>query len=62
MDTSVKPKLIYDFTNWAPHFYTQTWDHQGSPELAEQVIHLLNKVCYEKRSESADVTQSDSTK
>lgn len=43
MDTSEKPQLIYDFYNFPQRYYEETWDHQGSPLVAEQVIGLLNK-------------------
>lgn len=43
VDVSEKPKLIYDFYNFPKHFYEETWDHQGSPSVANQVIDLLNK-------------------
>ncbi|KAF7731956.1 hypothetical protein EC973_007061 [Apophysomyces ossiformis] len=43
VDTSVKPKLIYDFYGFPKHYYEFTWDHQGSPAIAEQVVGLLRK-------------------
>ncbi|KAI9498988.1 Extradiol ring-cleavage dioxygenase, class III enzyme, subunit B [Zychaea mexicana] len=43
VDNSEKPKLIYDFYNFPQRYYEQTWDQQGSPELAEKVIGLLKK-------------------
>ncbi|CAO3663083.1 hypothetical protein G6F70_004880 [Rhizopus microsporus] len=43
VDTSEKPKLIYDFYNFPKHYYEETWDHQGSPQLANRVIDLLKK-------------------
>ncbi|KAI8091315.1 aromatic ring-opening dioxygenase LigB subunit [Gilbertella persicaria] len=42
VDTSEKPKLIYDFYNFPRHYYQQQWDHQGSPALADRVLSLLN--------------------
>lgn len=42
VDTSEKPKLIYDFYNFPKHFYDVTWDHKGSPTIANRVIDLLN--------------------
>lgn len=44
VDTSEKPELIYDFYNFPQRYYEQTWDHQGSPLVAEKVIGLLNQV------------------
>lgn len=46
MDTSEKPELIYDFYNFPQRYYEQTWDHQGSPLVAEKVIGLLKQVCH----------------
>ncbi|KAI9310278.1 aromatic ring-opening dioxygenase LigB subunit [Dichotomocladium elegans] len=43
VDTSEKPELIYDFYNFPSHYYKETWDHQGSPLVAEKVLGLLNK-------------------
>ncbi|KAI8150031.1 aromatic ring-opening dioxygenase LigB subunit [Fennellomyces sp. T-0311] len=43
VDTSDKPELIYDFYNFPQRYYEEKWDHQGSPELAEKVIGLLQK-------------------
>jgi hypothetical protein len=31
-----------------PHFYSQTWDHQGSPQLALKVIDMLNQIYHIK--------------
>ena len=44
MDTSEKPKLIYDFYGFPQRYYEHTWDHQGEPALAEKVVGLLKKV------------------
>lgn len=46
VDTSEKPELIYDFYNFPQRYYEQTWDHQGSPLVAEKVIGLLKQVCH----------------
>ncbi|KAI8341239.1 Extradiol ring-cleavage dioxygenase, class III enzyme, subunit B [Chlamydoabsidia padenii] len=43
VDTSEKPKLIYDFYGFPKHYYEATWDHTGEPDIASKVIHLLNK-------------------
>lgn len=43
VDTSEKPELIYDFYNFPQRYYEETWDHQGSPEVAERVVGLLKK-------------------
>ncbi|CDS03323.1 hypothetical protein LRAMOSA00725 [Lichtheimia ramosa] len=43
VDTSEKPELIYDFYNFPQRYYEQTWDHQGSPLVAEKVIGLLKQ-------------------
>ncbi|KAI8059874.1 Extradiol ring-cleavage dioxygenase, class III enzyme, subunit B [Gongronella butleri] len=43
VDTSKKPSLIYDFYGFPKHYYNQTWDHRGEPEVAAKVIDLLNK-------------------
>ncbi|KAI8087015.1 aromatic ring-opening dioxygenase LigB subunit [Gilbertella persicaria] len=43
VDASKSPKLIYDFYNFPQRFYEQTWDQQGSPALADKVIHLLKE-------------------
>ncbi|KAI9302664.1 extradiol ring-cleavage dioxygenase [Cunninghamella echinulata] len=43
VDTSEKPELIYDFGGFPKHYYEETWDHQGSPEIAQQVVDLLKK-------------------
>ncbi|CAO3634477.1 unnamed protein product [Cunninghamella blakesleeana] len=43
VDTSEKPKLIYDFYGFPKKYYEVTWDHKGSPEVAQQVVDLLNK-------------------
>ncbi|KAG1449111.1 hypothetical protein G6F56_008746 [Rhizopus delemar] len=43
VDTSEKPKLIYDFYGFPKKYYAETWNHQGSPKLASQVIDLLTK-------------------
>lgn len=44
VDTSEKPSLIYDFYGFPKHYYEETWDHTGEPDVASKVIHLLNKV------------------
>ncbi|KAG0166997.1 hypothetical protein DFQ28_011707 [Apophysomyces sp. BC1034] len=41
VDTSKKPKLIYDFYGFPKRYYEYESDHEGSPALAEQVIGLL---------------------
>ena len=43
VETSEKPKLIYDFYGFPKRYYEHTWDHQGSPEMASRVIELLTK-------------------
>ncbi|KAI8373115.1 Extradiol ring-cleavage dioxygenase, class III enzyme, subunit B [Radiomyces spectabilis] len=43
VDSSEKPKLIYDFYNFPKRYYEETWDHQGSPSVAARVIDLLNQ-------------------
>ncbi|KAI8968311.1 Extradiol ring-cleavage dioxygenase, class III enzyme, subunit B [Mycotypha africana] len=43
VDVSEKPKLIYDFYNFPDRYYKQTWDHKGSPQIANTVISLLDK-------------------
>ncbi|KAI7901499.1 Extradiol ring-cleavage dioxygenase, class III enzyme, subunit B [Cokeromyces recurvatus] len=43
VDTSEKPKLIYDFYNFPRRYYEEKWDHKGSPSMANRVIDLLNK-------------------
>ncbi|KAI9277805.1 aromatic ring-opening dioxygenase LigB subunit [Sporodiniella umbellata] len=43
VDSSKKPKLIYDFYGFPQRFYDVTWDQQGSPELARRVVGLLHK-------------------
>ncbi|RUP47281.1 Extradiol ring-cleavage dioxygenase, class III enzyme, subunit B [Jimgerdemannia flammicorona] len=44
VETSEKPKLIYDFGGFPQHYYTQEWDHKGSPELATRVVDMLKKM------------------
>lgn len=44
VETSEKPKLIYDFFNFPRRYYEMKWDHKGSPAIADQVVDLLNKV------------------
>lgn len=44
MDTSEKPKLIYDFFNFPRRYYEVTWDHKGSPAIANRVVDLLKEV------------------
>jgi len=44
VETSEKPKLIYDFFNFPRRYYEVKWDHRGSPAIAEQVVDLLKKV------------------
>ncbi|RUS21665.1 Extradiol ring-cleavage dioxygenase, class III enzyme, subunit B [Endogone sp. FLAS-F59071] len=43
VDTSSKPKLIYDFGGFPRHYYTQEWDHNGSPELANRILDMFQK-------------------
>ncbi|KAI7854168.1 Extradiol ring-cleavage dioxygenase, class III enzyme, subunit B [Circinella umbellata] len=43
VDTSEKPKLIYDFYGFPQRYYEHIWDHQGEPALAEKVVGLLKK-------------------
>ncbi|KAF1806130.1 putative aromatic ring-opening dioxygenase LigB subunit [Mucor lusitanicus] len=43
VETSEKPKLIYDFFNFPRRYYEMKWDHKGSPAIADQVVDLLNK-------------------
>ncbi|KAG4080639.1 hypothetical protein HA402_013169 [Bradysia odoriphaga] len=43
VDVSKKPKLIYDFYGFPKRYYSVTWDHQGSPEIASRVIGLLKQ-------------------
>lgn len=44
VDTSEKPKLIYDFFNFPRRYYEVTWDHKGSPAIANRVLDLLKEV------------------
>ncbi|KAI8643877.1 aromatic ring-opening dioxygenase LigB subunit [Parasitella parasitica] len=43
VETSEKPKLIYDFFNFPHRYYETSWDHKGSPSIANHVINLLQK-------------------
>ncbi|ORX60251.1 extradiol ring-cleavage dioxygenase [Hesseltinella vesiculosa] len=43
VETSAKPELIYDFYGFPKHYYEETWDNRGDPQVATHVIDLLNK-------------------
>ncbi|CAO3609768.1 unnamed protein product [Mucor fragilis] len=43
VETSEKPKLIYDFFNFPRRYYEATWDHKGSPAIADRVVGLLKE-------------------
>ncbi|KAI9026404.1 Extradiol ring-cleavage dioxygenase, class III enzyme, subunit B [Phycomyces nitens] len=43
VDSSDKPALIYDFYGFPKHYYSETWDQQGEPELASRIVGMLQK-------------------